>query len=77
LWPGVDISRAAGACFLSVYVAYVAYLVLAAKSHAALEPFSWIMLEFAAPLSVVAVVAYLYPRAHARRRQSGASTRAA
>lgn len=61
------ISRAVGALFLCVYTAYITYLVLEAKSHAALEPFSWVMLEFAAPLTVAAVVAYLYRRAHARR----------
>jgi cation:H+ antiporter len=55
-----------------VYAAYVSYLVLAAKSHAALEPFSAVMLEFAAPLSAAALVAYLYRRRQARRERNGA-----
>jgi cation:H+ antiporter len=66
------ISRSVGALFLAAYAAYVSYLVLAAKSHAALEPFSAVMLEFAAPLSAAALVAYLYRRRQARRERNGA-----
>jgi cation:H+ antiporter len=61
------IPRSVGLLFLGVYAAYVTYLVLAAKSHAALEPFSVVMLEFAAPLTAAALVAYLYRRTQARR----------
>lgn len=65
------ISRPIGLLFLGVYGAYVAYLVMAAKSHAVLEPLSFVLVEFAAPLTVAAIGAYLYRRVRARRR-SGA-----
>jgi cation:H+ antiporter len=65
------ISRSVGLLFLAVYAAYVSYLVLAAKSHAALAPFSEVMLEFAAPLTAAALVAYLYRRRLARREGDG------
>jgi cation:H+ antiporter len=65
------ISRAVGALFLGAYTAYVVYLVLDARGHAALEPFSWVMLEFVAPLTAAAVVAYLYRRMQDRRRAEG------
>jgi cation:H+ antiporter len=61
------ISRSVGVLFLGAYTAYVCYLVLAAQSHAALAPFSAVMLEFAAPLTAAALVAYLYRRRLARR----------
>jgi cation:H+ antiporter len=61
------ISRSVGSFFLLAYAVYVAYLVLNAKSHESLEPFSRLMLEFAAPLTVAGVVAYLYRRTRARR----------
>jgi cation:H+ antiporter len=67
------ISRPVGMLFLGAYAAYISYLVLAAKSHAALEPFSAVMLEFAAPLSAVAVVAYLYRRRSTRREADGSA----
>jgi cation:H+ antiporter len=61
------IPRVVGALFLAYYAAYVAYLVLASKQHGAAEPFSYVMLEFAAPLTVAAVIAYFYRRATERR----------
>jgi len=67
------IPRVVGALFLAYYAAYVAYLVLAAKSHAALAPFSWTMLEYAGPLTVAGIVAYFYRRMAARRSRSPAS----
>jgi len=55
-----EISRWQGAFFLIFYVAYVAYLVLAAKQHAGLAPFSAVMLEFVLPLVVAGLVALVY-----------------
>lgn len=54
------IARWEGALFLGYYVAYTAYLVLASGSHDALPQFSYVMLEFVLPLTVVtlAVVAW-------------------
>jgi cation:H+ antiporter len=54
---GHRIGRWTGALFLAYYVAYTAYLVLAAREHAALARFSMIMLEFVVPLTVVTLIA--------------------
>jgi cation:H+ antiporter len=62
------IPRTVGLLFLGVYGAYLAYLVLASQAHSALEPFSFAMLELVAPLTVAGIVAYLYRRARATRR---------
>jgi len=53
---GREIARWEGAVFLAYYVAYVAYLVLAAQKHAALEAFSDAMLGFVLPLTVITLV---------------------
>jgi cation:H+ antiporter len=53
---GHEIARWEGAVFLSYYVAYTVYLVLAAQSHAALPLFSNVMLGFVLPLTVVTLV---------------------
>jgi cation:H+ antiporter len=54
---GHRIPRFEGALFLAYYAAYVTYLVLAAKEHAALPRFSAVMLEFVVPLTVATLVA--------------------
>jgi cation:H+ antiporter len=61
------IPRFVGASFLAYYGAYVTYLVLASREHAAAQPFGSVMLEFAGPLSVAALVAYFYRRKTQRR----------
>jgi hypothetical protein len=55
---GREIARWEGGVFLGYYVAYVAYLILAAQQHAALQAFSATMLGFVVPLTIV-VVAWL------------------
>jgi cation:H+ antiporter len=55
-----EIARWQGAAFLAFYAGYVAYLILAAKQHAALERFSLVMLEFVVPLLVASLVALVY-----------------
>jgi cation:H+ antiporter len=55
-----EISRWQGGFFLSAYAAYVAYLILAAKQHAGLAPFSAVMLEFVLPVVVAGLVALVY-----------------
>ncbi|MFZ5522284.1 MAG: calcium/sodium antiporter [Pseudomonadota bacterium] len=52
-----EISRWEGALFLGYYVAYVAYLVMAAQGHAALPAFRAAMLGLVLPLTIVALVA--------------------
>jgi cation:H+ antiporter len=63
-----EISRWQGAFFLSAYAAYVAYLILAAKQHASLAPFSAVMLEFVLPIVVAGLVAVVY--AHRARSEA-------
>ena len=53
---GRDIARWEGGVFLGYYIAYVAYLILAAQRHEALGPFSSVMLGFVIPLTVVTLV---------------------
>jgi cation:H+ antiporter len=52
---GHRISRGEGLLFLSYYVAYAAYLILAATEHDALPLMSWTMLLAALPLTVVGI----------------------
>jgi cation:H+ antiporter len=56
---GREIARWEGGVFLAYYVAYVAYLILAAQQHAALPWFSSAMLSFVLPLTVVTLVVVL------------------
>jgi len=50
---GATIARWEGALFLFFYVAYTAYLVLAAQQHDALPAFSAVMEAFVLPLTAV------------------------
>ena len=63
---GREIARWEGAIFLGYYVAYVAYLILAAQQHAALPVFSSLMLSFVVPLTVVTLVVMLIRRPQPR-----------
>jgi cation:H+ antiporter len=55
---GREIARWEGAVFLGYYVAYVAYLLLAAQQHDALPAFSATMIGFVIPLTVVTLVVF-------------------
>jgi cation:H+ antiporter len=59
---GREIARWEGGVFLAYYVAYVAYLVLAAQQHDALQAFSGAMLGFVVPLTVVTLVVVMIRR---------------
>ena len=59
---GREIARWEGAVFLAYYVAYVAYLILAAQSHDALPAFSGVMMSFVLPLTVITLVVVLIRR---------------
>jgi cation:H+ antiporter len=59
---GREIARWEGGVFLAYYVAYAAYLILAAQQHDALQAFSGIMLGFVVPLTVVTLVVVLIRR---------------
>ncbi|MCA9971756.1 MAG: calcium/sodium antiporter [Anaerolineales bacterium] len=56
---GKEIARWEGGVFLAYYVAYSAYLVLAATQHDALPAFSGVMLEFVVPLTVLTLLVLL------------------
>ncbi|MDV7394065.1 hypothetical protein RZS08_21980, partial [Arthrospira platensis SPKY1] len=53
---GYQIARWEGFVFLAYYVAYTAYLILAATQHDALPVFSLVMLEFVLPLTVLTLL---------------------
>jgi cation:H+ antiporter len=55
------IARWEGGLFVAYYAAYVAYLILASTQHAALPPFSGVMLGFVLPITVV-TLAVLWTR---------------
>ena len=63
---GREIARWEGGVFLGYYLAYVAYLILAAQQHDALAPFSAAMMGFVIPLSLVTLVVSLLRRAPGR-----------
>ncbi|MEU0488529.1 calcium/sodium antiporter [Nocardiopsis sp. NPDC006139] len=71
---GSDVSRWEGALLVGFYIAYIAYLVLTATEHAALEPLSAAMLWFVIPLTAlwlaVAAVHELKRRRGKRRAAS-------
>jgi cation:H+ antiporter len=52
-----EIGRRRGLMFLAFYVAYIAYLILGAQDHDALDEFSAVMLSFVLPITVVTLVA--------------------
>jgi cation:H+ antiporter len=59
LITGREIARWEGGVFLLYYACYVAYLVLAAQKHAALEPFSAVMMSFVIPITVITLIVVL------------------
>lgn len=59
---GREIARWEGAIFLGYYVAYVAYLILAAQQHDALPAFSGVMMGFVVPITIVTLVVALFGR---------------
>jgi len=59
---GREIARWEGGVFLGYYVAYVAYLILAAQQHASLQAFSGVMLGFVIPLTLVTLVVVMIRR---------------
>jgi cation:H+ antiporter len=59
---GREIARWEGGVFLGYYLAYVAYLILAAQQHDALQAFSGVMLGFVVPLTVVTLVVVMIRR---------------
>jgi len=67
---GREIARWEGGLFLAYYVAYIAYLVLAASGHESLGAYSDAMLWFVLPLTAVTLLALL-TRHHIRHGRAG------
>jgi cation:H+ antiporter len=59
---GREIARWEGGVFFGYYIAYVAYLILAAQQHEALPVFSSVMMGFVVPLTVVTLVVVVIRR---------------
>jgi cation:H+ antiporter len=55
-FTGGVISRKEGALFLTYYVIYILYLILAATHHDALPRFSVVMLYFVVPLTLITII---------------------
>ncbi|MEW6292940.1 MAG: calcium/sodium antiporter [Pseudomonadota bacterium] len=53
---GREIARWEGVLFIGYYIAYTAFLVLAAQKHAHLPAFSGIMMSYVVPLTVIGLV---------------------
>lgn len=68
---GREIARWEGALFLGYYVAYVAYLVLAAQQHDALQAYSATMLGFVVQLTIITLVVVWLREPAAPKRSSG------
>jgi cation:H+ antiporter len=58
-FTGREIARWEGGLFVGYYLAYTAFLVLAARHHQALPAFSAMMLSFVVPLTIVTVLVSL------------------
>ncbi|MGB9737778.1 MAG: sodium:calcium antiporter [Chloroflexus aggregans] len=63
---GLSINRWEGVLFLSYYIAYTTYVLLAATQHDALPAFSSVMVSFVLPITVVTLAILTF---HAIRRR--------
>ncbi len=66
-----EIGRRRGLMFLAFYAAYVAYLILGAQQHDALDEFSTVMLSFVLPITIVTLVAMVIRGQAAGGRAAG------
>lgn len=71
-FTGYEISRWEGAMFVGYYIAYLAYLILAATEHDALPTFSNVMLLFVIPLTVITLAITVFREFKARRQRAAA-----
>lgn len=66
-FTGGEISRREGAVLLAYYVAYTAYLILAATQHGALQVINATMLYFVLPLTFITLLVLLQQERRKRR----------
>jgi cation:H+ antiporter len=72
-FTGFTVARWEGALFVAFYVAYVAYLLLDATGHEAVEPFSGVMMSFVLPITALwLIVLMAYEVGLRRGRREGA-----
>ena len=69
-FTGHLISRWEGALFLSYYVAYTAYLLLAAQQHDTVVSYGSVMLTFVLPLTAVTLVVIAWREWRSRQGES-------
>lgn len=69
-FTGLAVARWEGALFVALYVAYTAYVLLAATDHDALEDFTVVMVSFTLPLVALTLIV-LVSYEVSRRRGSG------
>jgi cation:H+ antiporter len=67
---GGEISRWKGALLFLYYIAYTAYLILAAQEHDALDEFGTAMVYFALPLTAITLAAVVVLELRARRNRA-------
>ncbi len=70
---GREIARWEGALLLGYYTAYTAYLVLQSKEHDALPGYSFVMLAFVMPLTVLTLGVSVWRRPPASARDSASA----
>ncbi|WP_435102065.1 calcium/sodium antiporter [Arhodomonas sp. AD133] len=68
-FTGGIINRAEGIVLLGYYIAYTAYLIMAAAQHDALPAFSAVMLYFVAPLTAITLIVVTIQELRASRRR--------
>lgn len=73
-FTGHCIRRWEGVLFLGYYVAYTAYLLLAAADHDALPAFSRVMMMFVIPLTAITLAVVTLRALHERARRRSAHT---
>lgn len=66
MFTGHRIGRREGALFFSYYLAYTAYLILYAKSHAALDEYTLVMSAIVLPLTVITLLIVVLRELRAR-----------
>jgi cation:H+ antiporter len=65
---GYTIHRWEGGVFVGYYVAYTSFLVLDVTQHQALPIFTWIMLAFVVPLTILTLAVVTFRAVRAQRR---------
>jgi cation:H+ antiporter len=67
MFTGHRIGRREGALFFGYYLAYTGYLILYAKSHAALDEYSLVMSAIVLPLTAITLLIVVLRELRARR----------